>query len=73
MDAVLSHIKNQAGLRGPHRKVGDQVEAVVTEEVAFFIGKGAPPDAMAALAKVRPGDNVTAQVSEGLALSVTKP
>ena len=109
-------------------KVGDQVKAVVTEEVAVFIGKGAPPDAMAAtgvalapvgakpggvmvnteqvtvmvtavnvegrkvtfqlpdgtsktvkvsdkvdLSKVRPGDNVTAQVSEGLALSVTKP
>jgi len=109
-------------------KVGDQVKAVVTEEVAVFLGKGATPDAMGAttvalapvgakpggvivnteqvtvmvtavnvggrevtlqlpdgtsktvkvndkvdLSKVRPGDDVTAQVSEGLAISVTKP
>jgi hypothetical protein len=109
-------------------KVGDQVKAVVTEEVAVFLGKGATPDGMGAttvalapvgakpggvivnteqvtvmvtavnvgarevtlqlpdgtsktvkvndkvdLAKVRPGDDVTAQVSEGLAISVTKP
>jgi hypothetical protein len=108
--------------------IGDQVRATVTEEVAVFIGSGAPPSAMAAtgvalaplgakpggvrvdttqvtarvaavdaksrkvtfelpdgtskkvkvgkqvdLSSVRPGDNVTVQVSEGLALTVERP
>lgn len=109
-------------------RVGDQVKATVTEEVAIFIGSGAPPSAMAGagvalapvgarpgavlvdtaqvtvkvtavdatkhkvtfelpdgttkkvkagskvdLSTVRPGDNVTMQVSEGLAITVEKP
>ncbi|MGH8760312.1 MAG: hypothetical protein ACREVW_12480, partial [Burkholderiales bacterium] len=109
-------------------RVGDQVKATVTEEVAIFIGSGAPPSAVAGagvalapvgakpggvfvetsqvtvkvaavdaknhkvtfqlpdgttkkvkvgkkvdLSTVRPGDNVTMQVSEGLAITVEKP
>lgn len=109
-------------------RIGDQVRATLTEEVAVFIGSGAPPSAMAAtgvalapvgakpggvlvdtsqvtakvtavdaksrkvtfqlpdgsskqvkagkkvdLSAVRPGDNVTVQVSEGLALTVERP
>jgi Cu/Ag efflux protein CusF len=109
-------------------RIGDQVRATVTEEVAVFIGSGAPPSAIAAsavalaplgakpggvrvdttqvtvkitavdaksrnvtfelpdgttkkfkagkkvdLSAVRPGDNVTVQVSEGLALTVERP
>jgi uncharacterized OB-fold protein len=109
-------------------RVGDQVKATVTEEVAIYIGSGAPPSAMAGaavalapvgakpggvrvdttqvtvkvtavdaqsrkvtfqlpdgttkkvkvgkqvdLSAVRPGDNVTVQVSEGLAITVEKP
>ena len=109
-------------------RVGDQVRATVTEEVAIFIGSGAPPSAMvgagvalapvgakpggvvvettqvtvkvttvdaksrkvtfelpdgttktvkvgkkADLSAVRPGDNVTVQVSEGLAITVERP
>lgn len=109
-------------------QVGDRVKAVTTEEVAVFIGSGAPPSATAAagvalapigskpggvivdtrqivakvtsvnakkhkvtfelpdgssktvkvgkkidLNAVRPGDNVTVQLSEGLAISVEKP
>jgi len=110
-------------------QVGDQITAVVTEEVAIFIGSGAPPSGMAAtgvvlapvgvkpggvmvdtaqitvkviavdaakknkvtfelpdgttktvkvgkkvdLSSVRLGDNVTVQVSEGLAITVGKP
>jgi hypothetical protein len=108
-------------------QVGDQIKAVVTEEVAIFIGSGAPPSAMTGttvtlapvgakpggvlvdtaqvtvkvidvdaakhkvtfalpdgttktvkvgtkvdLSTVRPGDNVTVQVSEGLAITVEK-
>jgi len=109
-------------------QVGDQITAVVTEEVAIFIGSGAPPSGMAAtgvvlapvgakpggvmvdtaqitvkvidvdtvknkvtfelpdgttktvkadkkvdLSSLQPGDNVTVQVSEGLAITVEKP
>lgn len=109
-------------------RIGDQVRATVTEEVAIFIGSGAPPSGMAAtgvalapvgtkpggvivdtaqitakvtavdvksrkvtfqlpdgsaktvkvgkkvdLAYVNPGDNVTVQVSEGLAITVERP
>ena len=109
-------------------RIGDQVTATVTEEVAIFIGSGEPPSAMAGaavalaplgakpggvivetlqvtvkvtavdakkrkvdfqfpdgttkvvkvgkkvdLSTVRPGDNVTVQVSEGLAITVEKP
>ena len=109
-------------------QVGDQIKAVVTEEVAIFIGSGAPPSGMSAtgvvlapvgakpggvlvdteqitvkitavdaaknkvtfelpdgttktikvdkkvdLSKLHPGDNVTVQVSEGLAITVEKP
>src|SRR5882672_5062966 len=109
-------------------RVGDQVKAVVTEEVAIYIGSGAPPSGMAAtgvalapvgakpggvivdtaqvtvkitavdaksrkvtfqvpdgttktvkvgkkvdLSAVSPGDNVTVQVSEGLAITVERP
>ena len=109
-------------------RVGDQVKATVTEEVAIFIGSGAPPSGMAAtgvalapvgakpggvivdttqvtvkvtavnansrkvtfqlpdgtsktvkvgkqvdLSSVRIGDNVTVQVSEGLAITVERP
>jgi hypothetical protein len=109
-------------------QIGDQVKAKLTEEVAVFIGSGAPPSAMAGtavalapigakpggvmvdteqvtakvtaidskkhkvtlkfsdgttkkvkvgkkvdLANVHVGDDVTVQVSEGLALSVEKP
>jgi hypothetical protein len=109
-------------------QVGDQITAVVTEEVAIFIGSGALPSGMAAtgvvlapvgakpggvmvdtaqitvkviavdaaknkvtfelpdgttktvkvakkvdLSSVRLGDNVTVQVSEGLAITVEKP
>ncbi len=108
-------------------QVGDQIKAVVTEEVAIFIGSGAPPSSMtettvvivpagantgsmlvdtaqitvkvidvntakrkvtfelpdgttktvkvgkkADLSTVRPGDNVTVQVSEGFAITVEK-
>jgi hypothetical protein len=109
-------------------RVGDQVKATVTEEVAIYIGAGAPPSGMAAtgvalapvgakpagvivdttqvtvkittvdvksrkvsfqlpdgtsktvkvgkkvdLTYVNPGDNVTVQVSEGLAITVERP
>jgi hypothetical protein len=109
-------------------RIGDQVRATVTEEVAIFIGSGAPPSAMVGagvalapvgakpggvvvettqvtvkvtavdaksrkvtfqlpdgttkqvkvgkkvdLSAVRPGDNVTVQVSEGLAIIVERP
>jgi hypothetical protein len=109
-------------------QVGDQVRATVTEEVAIYLGSGAPPSASGAggvalaaygskpggvlvdtarltvtvtgvdaakhrvtirlpdgtsktvkvgkkvdLAAVRPGDNVTVQVTEGLAITVEKP
>jgi hypothetical protein len=109
-------------------EVGDQVKATVTEEVALYLGQGAPPSSMAGagvalapvgskpggvmvatekvtatvfsvdakkrkvtlqfadgttktvkvgkqvnLAQVKPGQDVTAQVSQGLALSVQKP
>jgi hypothetical protein len=109
-------------------RIGDQVKAVVSEEVAIFIGSGVPPSGMAAtgvalapvgakpggvivdtkqvtvkitavdpgsrkvtfqlpdgttktvkagkqvdLSSVRPGDNVTVQVSEGLAITVERP
>jgi hypothetical protein len=109
-------------------QVGDQITAVVTEEVAIFVGSGAPPSGMAAtgvvlapvgakpggvfvdteqitvkvtaidaaknkvtfelpdgttktvkadkkvdVSKLNPGDNVTVQVSEGLAITVEKP
>lgn len=112
----------------PQIQVGDQVKATVTEEVAVFIGSGAPPSATAGagvalapvgakpggvivssvqvtakvtavdakkrrvtfalpegatkqvkvgkqvnLAAIKVGDNVTVQVSEGLAISVQKP
>jgi len=112
----------------PQIQVGDQVKATVTEEVAVFIGSGAPPSAVAGagvalapvgakpggvvvssvqvtakvtavdakkrkvtfalpegatkqvkvgkqvnLAAIKVGDNVTVQVSEGLAISVQKP
>lgn len=110
----------------PQIRVGDRVTATVTEEVAIYIGSGAPPSAMAGtgvalapvgakpggvmvdtaqvtvtavdaknrnvtfqfpdgttrkvkvgnkadLSSVRPGDNVIAQVSEGIALTVEKP
>ena len=108
--------------------IGDQVTATVTEEVAIFIGSGAPPSEVAGagvalapvgakpggvvvetsqvnvkvvavdaknhkvifqlpdgttkkvkvgrkvdLSTVRPGDNVTVQVSEGLAITVERP
>jgi hypothetical protein len=108
-------------------QVGDQIKTTVTEEVAVFIGSGAPPSAMTEttvvivpagvnsgsvrvdtsqitvkvvnvnaakhkvtfelpdntiktvkvgkkvdLSTVRPGDNVTVQVSEGLAVTVEK-
>jgi hypothetical protein len=108
-------------------RVGDQIKAMVTEEVAVFIGSGAPPSAMtestvliapagansgsvrvdtsqitvkvvnvnaakhkvtfelpdnttktvkvgkkADLSAVRPGDNVTVQVSEGFAITIEK-
>lgn len=108
-------------------QIGDKVKAVVTEEVAIYIGSGAPPSAMtettvmlapvganpggvlvdtaqvtvkiidvdaakhkvtfelsdgttktvkvgkkADLSTVRPGDNITVQVSEGLAITVEK-
>jgi hypothetical protein len=108
-------------------RVGDQIKAMVTEEVAVFIGSGAPPSAMTEttvviapagtnsgsvrvdtsqitvkvidvnaakhkvtfefpdnsrktvkvgrkvdLSAVRPGDNVTVQVSEGFAITVEK-
>ena len=108
-------------------QVGDKVTATVTEEVAIFIGSGAPPSEMTAtgvalapigskpggvlvdteqitvkvtavdttkhkvtfqlpddttktvkvgkkvdLSNVRPGDNVTVEVSEGLAITVEK-
>jgi hypothetical protein len=109
-------------------QVGDKVKAVVTEEVAIYIGSGAPPSGMAAtgialapvgakpggvlvdteqvtvkvtavdaaknkvtfelpdgttktvkadkkvdLSNLHPGDNVTIQVTEGLAITVEKP
>jgi hypothetical protein len=109
-------------------QIGDQVKAVVTEEVAIYIGSGAPPSATSGIAvafaplgakpgravvetaqvtvkvtavdaakhkvtfqlpdgttkkvkvgskvdlsTVQPGDNVTVQVSEGLAITVEKP
>ena len=109
-------------------KIGDQVKARVTEDVAVFIGHGAPPSAMVGagvalapvgakpggvlvetmqvtakvisvdakkhkvtfalpdgttknvktgkkvdLSTVRPGDNVTVQIGEGLAITVEKP
>lgn len=109
-------------------QIGDQVKATVTEEVAIFIGSGAPPSATGGvvvafapvgakpgrvvvetaqvtvkvtavdvtkhkvtlqlpdgttknvkvgskvdLSTVRPGDNVTVQVSEGVAITVEKP
>jgi hypothetical protein len=109
-------------------RIGDQVKAVVSEEVAIFIGSGVPPSGMAGtgvalapvgakpggvivdtkqvtvkitavdpgsrkvtfqlpdgttktvkagkqvdLSSVRPGDNVTVQVSEGLAITVERP
>lgn len=109
-------------------QIGDRVKATVTEEVAIYLGQGAPPSAMASagvalapvgakpggvlvdtmqvtakvtaieakkrkvtlelpdgtskvlkvgkqadLASVKPGDTVTVQVSEGLALAVVKP
>jgi hypothetical protein len=112
----------------PQIRVGDLVTATVTEEVAIYIGSGAPPSAIAGagvslapvgakpggvlvetsqvtvkvtavdaksrnvsfqfpdgstkkvkvgkkvdLSTVRPGDNVTVQVSEGLAITVEKP
>ena len=108
-------------------QVGDQIKAVVTEEVAIFIGSGAPPSGSSAtgivlapmgakpggvlvdteqitvkvtavdaaknkvtfelpdgttktvkadkkvdVSKLHPGDNVTVQVSEGLAITVEK-
>ena len=108
-------------------QIGDKVKVVVTEEVAIYIGSGAPPSAMtettvmlapvganpggvlvdtaqvtvkiidvdaakhkvtfelsdattktvkvgkkADLSTVRPGDNITVQVSEGLAITVEK-
>jgi len=108
-------------------QVGDQIKGVVTEEVAIFIGSGAPPSAMtettvalapsgtkpasvfvdtvqvtvkvidvdaakhkitfeypdgttkkvkvgreADLSTVRPGDNVTVRISEGLAITIQK-
>jgi hypothetical protein len=108
-------------------QVGDQIKAVVTEEVAIFIGSGSPPSAMTEttvvlaptganpgsvlvdtsqitvkvidvnaakhkvtfelpdgttkavkvgkkvdLSTVRPGDNVTVQVSEGFAITIEK-
>ena len=113
-------------------QIGDQVKAIVTEEVAIYIGSGAPPSATGGVAvafaplgakpgrtvvetsqvtvkvtvkvtavdaakhkvtfqlpdgttkkvkvgskvdlsTVHPGDNVTVQVSEGLAITVEKP
>ena len=112
----------------PQIQIGDQVKTTMTEEVAIFIGSGAPPSATGEvvvvlaplgakpgrtvvettqvtakitavdaakhkvtfqlpdgttkkvkvgskvdLSTVHPGDNVTVQVSEGLAITVEKP